>query len=148
MFDIGWTEMMIIAVIALVILGPKELPNALKNVAIWVRKGRSVMREVQRNVDDLVREAELDEVKREFEAVTAPDLRRTVENTIDPSGSISSALNVDAEDKAKTTDSTAAAVDSDAVSSQSEEVKPETSTETSTEATTETQSEPETPARA
>ena len=88
MFDLGWTEMMIIAMVALVIIGPKDLPNALKSVAYWVRKGRGAVREFQRGIDDMVREAELGDVRRDLEAATRPDFSNRIEKTLDPGGEV------------------------------------------------------------
>jgi sec-independent protein translocase protein TatB len=101
MFDLGWTEILIIAVIALIVIGPKDLPSALKNVAYWVRKARGLTREFQKGVDDLVREAELDDVQKEIKTFTRGDLGRRIEETIDPTGSIKKSLVVDESSKAR-----------------------------------------------
>ena len=102
MFDLGWTEILIIAVIALIVIGPKDLPSALKNVAYWVRKARGLAREFQKGVDDLVREAELDDVQKEIKTFSRGDLGRKIEETIDPTGSIKKSLKVDDPVKART----------------------------------------------
>jgi sec-independent protein translocase protein TatB len=102
MFDLGWTEILIIAVIALIVIGPKDLPSVLKNVAYWVRKARGLGREFQRGVDDLVREAELDDVQKEIKTFSRGDLGRKIEKTIDPTGSIKRSLKVDEPAKART----------------------------------------------
>ena len=64
MFDIGWQELFIVAVLALIVVGPKDLPKTIKTVMTWVRKARSMARDFQSGVDEMVREAELDEVKK------------------------------------------------------------------------------------
>src|SRR5215470_4469986 len=64
MFDIGWSEMLIIGVVALVVIGPKELPGALKTFAFWMRQARKLAREFQAGVDDMIRQAELNEAKK------------------------------------------------------------------------------------
>lgn len=66
MFDIGWQELFIVAVLALIVVGPKDLPKTIKAVMGWVRKARSMAREFQSGVDDMVREAELDDVKKQL----------------------------------------------------------------------------------
>ena len=63
MFDIGWPEIFVVAVVTLVVVGPKEIPHVLRNVMRWVKKARSLAREFQSGVDDMVREAELDKLK-------------------------------------------------------------------------------------
>lgn len=92
MFDIAWSELLVIGVIALIVLGPKDLPKALKLFTYWTRKARGMVRDFQGHVDEMVREAELDEVKRELEKATNPDL---VARAIDPSGSIENALKIE-----------------------------------------------------
>ncbi len=67
MFDLGWPELMLIMVVALVVIGPKELPNAIRMVMGVVRKVRSAAREFQSGIDDLARESGLDDMKRDLE---------------------------------------------------------------------------------
>ena len=93
MLDIAWSELLVIGVIALIVLGPKDLPKALKLFTYWTRKARGMVRDFQGHVDQMVREAELDEVKRELEKATSPGL---VARTIDPSGTVENALKVEA----------------------------------------------------
>ena len=73
MLDIGWTEMLVIAVIAIVVIGPRDLPKMLKTVGGWVRKARATVRELQTGIEDMAREAELDEVKKSVESATRMD---------------------------------------------------------------------------
>jgi sec-independent protein translocase protein TatB len=87
MFDIGWSEMMVIAILALIVIGPKDLPRVLKSVAYWVRKARSLAREFQSGVDEMIREADLDDAKKLLDGGNL-DVERLVEETIDPQGSL------------------------------------------------------------
>jgi len=91
MFDIGWSEMLIIGVVALIVIGPKELPGALKTFAYWMKQARKMAREFQSGVDDMIRHAELDEAKKAVE-----DARRTlnkeVDKAVDPTGEIKQAM--------------------------------------------------------
>ncbi len=73
MLDIGWTEMLAIAVIAIVVIGPRDLPKMLKTVGGWVRKARAAVRELQTGIEDMAREAELDEMKKSVESATRMD---------------------------------------------------------------------------
>lgn len=98
MLDLGWSEMAIIALVALLVLGPKELPNALRTVALWVRKARKLAREFQSGVDELVREAELEEAKKTVQSVSRVNVNREIEKTIDPTGDVSRALTSDPDD--------------------------------------------------
>jgi sec-independent protein translocase protein TatB len=86
MFDIGWSEMAIIALVALIVIGPKDLPRTLKTVAHWMRKARSLTREFQSGIDEMVREAELDDARKALDATRRGNLERTISNAIDPEG--------------------------------------------------------------
>ena len=67
----GMTEFLLIAVIALIVVGPKDLPMMMRKLGQFVAKGRSMAREFQSAFDDIARQAELDELRKEIE-----DLRR------------------------------------------------------------------------
>ena len=84
MFDIGWSEMAVIAFIALIVIGPKDLPRTMKTVAQWMRKARSLTREFQSGIDDMVREAELEDARKALDATRGGNLKRTISNAIDP----------------------------------------------------------------
>lgn len=93
MFDIGWDEMALVAVVALIVIGPKDLPHVLRQVGRWTRKARELAGEFQRGVDDMVRESELAELKTQVEKAADPNvMRREIEKTIDPTGEIAKSL--------------------------------------------------------
>jgi sec-independent protein translocase protein TatB len=92
MFDIGWSELLVIGVIALVVIGPKDLPKVLKSVGFWVRKARTVSREFQSSIEQMVREAELEDVKKEIQKATSVDLKEEFEKSIDPTGDVKKAM--------------------------------------------------------
>ena len=89
MFDIGWQELFIVAVLALLVIGPKDLPRALRAMGKWVRKARVLARDFQGGLDDMMREADLDEFKNQMESASGLDIGKEIENTIDPTGDIS-----------------------------------------------------------
>jgi sec-independent protein translocase protein TatB len=95
MFDIGWSEMLVIALVALVVLGPKELPGALKTFAYWMKQARKLAREFQSGIDDIVREAELDEAKKAIQSATSMNIGREIEKTVDPTGEIKKVMEED-----------------------------------------------------
>lgn len=92
MFDIGWSEMAIIALVALLVFGPKELPNALRTGAKWMKTARKLAREFQSGVDQLVREAELEEAKKLVTDVQVGGIGKAIEKTIDPEGDVKAAF--------------------------------------------------------
>jgi sec-independent protein translocase protein TatB len=92
MLDIGWSEMAVIALVALVVIGPKDLPKAMKTVAFWVRKARKLASEFHSGIDQLVREAELEEARDAIRSASQMNLDRAVEQTIDPTGEVNKAL--------------------------------------------------------
>jgi len=92
MLDFSWSEILLIAVVTLMVVRPKDLPQALKYVAQFVRKARAMAREFQSGVEEMVREAELHEVKAEIESAVSTDLAADLEHSIDPGGSIAKSL--------------------------------------------------------
>jgi sec-independent protein translocase protein TatB len=91
MFDIGWSEMLVIGVVALLVIGPKELPGALKTFAYWMKQARKMAREFQSGVDDMIRHAELDEAKKAVEDARR-NLSKEIETAVDPTGEVKQAL--------------------------------------------------------
>ena len=63
MFDIGWSELLIIAVVALVVIGPKELPAALRTIGKMTARARKMAGEFRSQFDEAMREADLDDVR-------------------------------------------------------------------------------------
>ncbi|MBP7066061.1 Sec-independent protein translocase protein TatB [Ferrovibrio sp.] len=96
MFDIAWSELGIIAVVALVVIGPKDLPKVLRSVGQWVAKARSMAREFQSGIDDMVRESELDELRKVAKSVTDFSVENEIKKTVDPDGSLEKTLTAEA----------------------------------------------------
>ncbi|WP_029007281.1 Sec-independent protein translocase protein TatB [Azospirillum halopraeferens] len=94
MLDIGWPELMVIAVVALVIIGPKDLPKAVYGVGKWVRKARMVAREFQGHLDDMMREAELDDIKKQALKARDFSVTRELEKAVDPDGKMKAAFDL------------------------------------------------------
>jgi sec-independent protein translocase protein TatB len=69
MFDIGWSELVLIAVVALIAIGPKELPGVLRTVGQWVGKARKMAGEFQSQFQEALREAEMADLKQSFDEV-------------------------------------------------------------------------------
>jgi sec-independent protein translocase protein TatB len=77
MFDIGYSELLLIAVVALVVIGPKDLPRVMRTVGGWVGKGRAMTRHVRAGFDTMMREAELDEMQKQWAQQNADIMRAT-----------------------------------------------------------------------
>jgi sec-independent protein translocase protein TatB len=65
MFDIAWSELFVILVVALVVVGPKDLPKLMRKVGQWTGRARSMADQFRRSFDDMARQAELDELRAE-----------------------------------------------------------------------------------
>ena len=88
MFDIGWSEMAVIVVVALVVVGPKQLPEALRTVTQFTRKARRYAQEFRSGIDNIVREAELDEARQALNTVRSANPSKALQDLIDPTGEI------------------------------------------------------------
>jgi sec-independent protein translocase protein TatB len=92
MLDIGWPELAIIALITILVVGPKEIPRVLRTVTQFVRKLRAMASEFQSGIDELAREAELDDLKNSIEKTASKDLASDLENTVDPTGEVAGSV--------------------------------------------------------
>lgn len=71
MFDIGWSELVVIGVVALIAIGPKELPGVLRMIGQWMGKLRRMASEFQGQFNDAMREAEMDDLKKQVDELNA-----------------------------------------------------------------------------
>lgn len=88
MFDLAWSEIMLIGAVALVVIGPKELPGAIRAVSQFIRKAREMAWEMRGHVDEMVREANLDEVRNQINEIRNFDVKGEVAKAVDPDGSL------------------------------------------------------------
>jgi sec-independent protein translocase protein TatB len=95
MFDLSWSHIAILVVVALIVLGPKELPNAIRTGAQLLRAGRKLAGEFRSGVDELVREAELDETRRTITQAMTEGMDNTIGETVDPFREIKASLQGD-----------------------------------------------------
>jgi sec-independent protein translocase protein TatB len=70
MFDIGWTELLVIGVVALIAIGPKELPAALRSLGHWMGKIRRMASEFQGQFQEAMREAEVADIQKQIDSMT------------------------------------------------------------------------------
>ncbi|MBC6406529.1 MAG: twin-arginine translocase subunit TatB [Rhodospirillales bacterium] len=88
MFDIGWSEMAVVVVIALLVLGPKQLPEALKTVTKFTRQARRYARDFRSGIDNIVREAELEEAREALKSVKGTNPAKALSDIVDPTGEV------------------------------------------------------------
>jgi len=88
MFNFSWSEIALIVVVALIAIGPKDLPVALKTVAQLLKKARGMASEFQTHVNELLREADLDDVRKQINEIRNFDFKGEVERAVDPDQSI------------------------------------------------------------
>jgi sec-independent protein translocase protein TatB len=87
MFGIDSPELLVIAIVALVVIGPKELPSLLRTWGKWMAQMRGMASEFRGHVDEMVRQSELDEVKKQLEGSPGLDLQ-----ALDPTKEIKQAI--------------------------------------------------------
>jgi sec-independent protein translocase protein TatB len=73
MFDLGWSEILIVGAVALVVIGPKDIPRVLFELGRWIGKARGMMRELQSGFESMAREAELEEVRKQLAKTMDPN---------------------------------------------------------------------------
>jgi sec-independent protein translocase protein TatB len=87
MFGIDSPELLVIAIVALVVIGPKELPGLLRTWGKWMAQMRGMASEFRGHVDEMVRQSELDDVKKQLEGAQGLDLQ-----ALDPTREIKQAI--------------------------------------------------------
>ena len=80
MFDIGWSEFLIVAIVTLIVVGPKQMPLLLRTIGRYVGMAKRQAAEFQNQVEQAIKEAELDDIKDEMTSLRG-DVEATVEDT-------------------------------------------------------------------
>ncbi len=88
MFDFAWSEIAVIAAVALVLIGPKDMPVAIRSITGMIKKARRMAGEFQTHVDEMMREANLDDIKNSINEIRNFDLKDVVEKHVDPDGTL------------------------------------------------------------
>jgi len=88
MFDFAWSEIAVIAAVALVLIGPKDMPVAIRTITGMIKKARRMAGEFQTHVDEMLREANLDDIKSTINDIRNFDLKGEVERHVDPDGTL------------------------------------------------------------
>jgi sec-independent protein translocase protein TatB len=94
MFDIGWQELLVIGVVALLVIGPKDMPAAIRAVSRWAAKARALAREFQQGIDEVVREADLQDVRKQIQSLESTDAKSEIAKVVDPTGELAKDLDL------------------------------------------------------
>jgi sec-independent protein translocase protein TatB len=92
MFGFSWAEIALILAVALIAIGPKDLPVAIRTVTGLMKKARGMAAEFQGHVDEMMREANLADVKTELNKIRRFDFKTEAEKFVDPDGSLKAAV--------------------------------------------------------
>jgi sec-independent protein translocase protein TatB len=90
MLDVGYSELLVIAIVLIVVVGPKDLPKMLRAFGSAMKRFRKVSGDFRRQFDEALKEAELDEVKNTINSVRNLDPRTQIRNALNP---LTSAVN-------------------------------------------------------
>lgn len=92
MFDLAWSEIAVIGLVSVLVLGPKELPQAMRTMAKMVRKMRSLTAELQGHMNEIVRDAELEEMRQSVKKLSTTNIQDEVAKAVDPTGELTAQL--------------------------------------------------------
>jgi sec-independent protein translocase protein TatB len=84
MFDIGWSEILVIAIVAIVVVGPKDLPPMLRALGKWVRQMRKMAGDFQGQFNEALKEAELDGVRESLQELRSLNPMNDIKNSLNP----------------------------------------------------------------
>ena len=82
MLDLSWSHILIVLIVALVVVGPKDLPKLMRIVGRWVGKARTMADQFRKSFDEMARQSELDELRQEIEALRTQRPLADIQNTL------------------------------------------------------------------
>ena len=98
MFDLGWSKLIIIAMLAIVVVGPKDLPALLRTIGKFMGQIRRQADEFRRQFDEAMKDTELDQIRRDVEEIkntaetSVRDIGRSAEDSVKPLETVSSEI--------------------------------------------------------
>ncbi|MCH8917571.1 MAG: twin-arginine translocase subunit TatB [Alphaproteobacteria bacterium] len=95
MFDIGWVEMMVVAVVMIVVIGPKDLPVVLHTMGRWIARVRAMARNFQDSIEEIAEETGFDKMRDEVRSIGDFNIEDEIEKAIDPEGEVRQAISGD-----------------------------------------------------
>src|SRR4051812_41334722 len=84
MFEVGWTEMLVIAIVMIVVVGPKDLPNMLRTFGRTTAKLRAMAADFQKQFNEALKEAELDDVKKSVDSLRSLNPAAEIRKQLNP----------------------------------------------------------------
>ncbi len=88
MFDLSWSHILIVLIVALVVVGPKDLPKMMRTTGRWLGKARAMANQFRKSFDEMARQSELDELRSEIEALRSQrplaDIEQSMHQSILP----------------------------------------------------------------
>lgn len=88
MLDFAGSELLLIGVVSLILIGPKDMPTAIRTVTGFIKKARKMASEFQSHIDEMVKEADLQEARDEFRAMRRMNLKSQIMNVVDKDGQL------------------------------------------------------------
>lgn len=85
MLDFSWSHILLVLIVALVVVGPKDLPRLMRIVGRWVGKARAMADQFRKSFDEMARQSELDELRQEIEALRAQRPLADIQNSLSQS---------------------------------------------------------------
>mgnify|MGYP003996837523 CR=1 FL=1 len=95
MLDIGWTEMIVVVLVLILVVGPKDLPRVVRTVGQWTAKARRMSREFTSSLEEIGRETEINDLRRDLNSIGGGGSVTSLENHIDPDGSLKNPVQAD-----------------------------------------------------
>ncbi|MDX1485269.1 MAG: Sec-independent protein translocase protein TatB [Alphaproteobacteria bacterium] len=99
MFDIGWVEMMVVVVVMIVVIGPKDLPVVLHTMGRWIARVRAMARGFQDSIEEMAEQSGLGDVRDEMRSIRDFSLEDEIEKTIDPEGELREGISAETKRK-------------------------------------------------
>ena len=88
----------VLAVLFIIVIGPKDMPGAVRAITKWIRKARSMARDLQDGLDEVAREADLEDLKNEIGGPGGLDIAKRIGDAVDPTGDIAADMDLDKDD--------------------------------------------------
>ncbi len=93
MFDFGWSELLIIAAVAIIVVGPKDLPRLMRSIGQYVGKAKNMARDLQNQFNDMAHQSELEEIRKSVSDIKDANPLKDLEDSLNPLATAGEDLN-------------------------------------------------------